>query len=428
MRSRHPRPLSAWLAVPIAIVVGCGPAATPTPSPAGASPIPTATPSGGSSSAGASADPLAVYAVIAGQVEQIRDLQPKAPITPVLIDEATLRANLTADFDHDNPPAAVHASEAIFTTLGLLAPGTSLRSAYLDLESGQVIGYYSPDHDQLFLVSQSGGVGPTQKVTYAHEFTHQLQDQNFDLAKLGLDAPDQGDRGLARLALVEGDAVTTQTTWMTTELTPQELGQVIADASDPAAAAALARAPAVLRTTTLFPYTQGFTFVGRLMATGGTSAVDAAFADPPDSTEQVLHPEKYLTREAPVAVTIPGSIASAVGAGWAATAQDTLGELLLRTWLTIAGVPEEDATTAAAGWGGDRVQLLTGPHGEVALAIVTRWDTAVDAGEFAAAARTATSSVVGVARIATTPGSRQVTIAIAPAVAAADALSKALPH
>jgi hypothetical protein len=416
-------PLVACLALSIALLAGCGPAPSPSAGP------PSPSPAGGSqgpASPAASIDPLAVYATIAVQVEQIRGLQPRAAITPVLIDEATLRANLTADFDHDNPPSQLAASEAVLTTVGLLAAGTDLRAAYLDLESGQVIGYYSPDHQQLFLVSRSGGIGPTQKVTYAHEFTHQLQDQNFDLKKLGLDAPDQGDRSLARLALVEGDAVATQTTWMTSNLDPVELGQVIADASDPAALAALERAPAILRTTSLFPYTQGYALVGQLMASGGTPAVDAAFARPPDSTEQVLHPDTYAAHEEPITVAIPKGLAAALGPSWAATAQDTLGELMFRTWLTTAGLPLADATAAAAGWGGDRIQLLTGPHGETALAIVSAWDTATDAAEFAAAARRAVASVVGVARVDGPSGSRRVTIAIAPSAALAAALAAAL--
>jgi hypothetical protein len=423
MTRRH-SPVAAWVALSIAVVLGCGPAVTPSSEPPKPSPSAEAGPSALASPT-ASIDPLAIYAAIARQVEEIRGLLPKAAITPVIIDEATLRANLTADFDHDNPPSQLAASQAVLRTLGLLAPSTNLRDAYLDLESGQVIGYYSPDHDQLFLVSQSGGVGATQKVTYAHEFTHQLQDQNFDLKKLGLDAPDQGDRSLARLALVEGDAVATQTTWMTQHLTPLELGQVIADASDPTAAAALARAPAILRTTSLFPYTQGYALVGQLLATGGTAAVDVAFASPPDSTEQVLHPEKYAAHEAPVAVGVPKGLAAALGPGWAATAEDTLGELLLRTWLATAGLPDADAATAAAGWGGDRIQLLTGPHGEAALAIASTWDTPADAAEFAAAARRAIGAVLGVGVVGPI-GSSRVMIAIAPSAALAAALEAAL--
>ena len=402
---RHARHRSlGWLALPLAALVACSPGPTPAPTPS---------PSSGAATPAASVDAAAVYAAIAAQVEAIRGLRPKGDVAPVLLDEAQLRANLTADFDKDNPAAQISASERVLTTLGLLPVGTSLRQAYLDLQAGQVAGYYSPDRDQLFVVSRSGGIGATQRVTYAHEFTHQLQDQNFDLSKLGLGATDQGDRSQARLSLVEGDAVATQTAWMTTNLSAQDIATILADAADPAAVAALEHAPAVLRATSLSPYTDGFAFVGTLKGSGGEAAVNAAFADPPDSMEQILHPDKYLARERPVAVTLPAHLETGLGAGWSVTAQDTLGELLLREWLVEGGVPAATAATAAAGWGGDRLELLTGPAGDVALALVIAWDTPADAAEFSWAADAAIGHVHGVARLTTTAGSSTVSIGIA---------------
>ena len=402
---RHPgHPTLGWLAIPLAALVACSPGPTPSA---------TASPSGDAATPAASVDAAAVYAAIAAQVEAIRGLRPEGDVAPVLLDEAQLRANLTADFDKDNPAAQITASERILTTLGLLPVGTSLRQAYLDLQAGQVAGYYSPDRDQLFVVSRSGGIGATQRVTYAHEFTHQLQDQNFDLSTLGLDATDQGDRSLARLSLVEGDAVATQTAWMTANLTAQDIAAILADASDPAAVAALEHAPAVLRATSLSPYTDGFAFVGTLKGSGGEAAVNAAFADPPDSMEQILHPDKYLAREQPVTVTLPAHLEAGLGAGWSVTAQDTLGELLLREWLVEGGVPAATAATAAAGWGGDRLELLTGPNGDVALGLVTTWDSPADGAEFALAAGQALSHVHGESRLSIPAGGATVIVLVA---------------
>jgi hypothetical protein len=222
-----------------------------------------------------------------------------------------------------------------------------------------------------------------EKVTYAHEFTHQLQDQHVDLESFGLDATDQSDLQVARLALIEGDAVSVQTSWMTSNLTPAELGEVLQAALDPQAVAALTRAPAFVRETALFPYEDGFAFVSGLYA-----SVDAAFADPPASTEQVIHPEKYEAREAPAVVTLPPVVA-ALGAGWSVAGEDTLGELILGIWLRAGGVPRPDSLAAAAGWGGDRLVILRGPDGAVGVGIITAWDTAADAAEFQAAAATA---------------------------------------
>lgn len=420
------RPLTLIAALVLGLG-GCGPSsATPTAVPPSPSQVPPATSPGPSQTLAPSQDPSAVYGAIASQVEQIRELHPTRSVTPVLIDEAQLRANLTQEFDRANPPAAIEAAQDELIELGLIPTGTSLRQAELDLQAGQVAGYYSPGAGQLYVVSRSGGIGPTQRVTYAHEFTHQLQDQNFDLAKLGLSATDQGDRSLARLALVEGDAVTVQTIWTRDNLSTGDLAQLLADASDPAALAALEHAPAFLRTTVLFPYTSGQAFVGTLVATGGEAAVDAAFRNPPASTAQVLHPELFLAHQVPLAVSLPSKLGQALGSGWRELGRDTLGELQIRTWLEADGVDQATGTEAAAGWAGDRLAILAGPNGQLALAIRTEWTTPTDAAEFSSAAVTALAKASGTGRVASRAGSVTSDVVVAPTAELAQRLLAAL--
>ncbi|HLX34710.1 MAG TPA: hypothetical protein VKR30_05635 [Candidatus Limnocylindrales bacterium] len=421
MRFAGPQPprLRSLLAAATLLLSACssiGPSPTPAPTPTPAiAPPPTAGPSP------TPEDPQAVYARIASQVEAIRGLMPKSDITPVLLDQAQLTANLTADFDKSNPPQLVEDSQRELIALGLIPAGSSLRTLVLALQAGQVAGYYSRHDKQLFVVSKTGGVGPVQQVTYSHEFTHELQDQNFGLSKLDLQATDQGDRSLARLSLVEGDAVATQSTWMSTNLDQQQLTQVLAASLDPVALQALQSAPVILQQTSLFPYTSGLAFVQTLLAQGGEAAVNAAFGDPPASTEQILHPAKYLAHEMPVTVSVPGNVAQHLGTGWTEESRDTLGEFQLRVWLAQGGVPAAQATTAAAGWGGDRLVELFGPSGATELAIVTAWDTPADADEFAAAVTTALagyaqSGGIPSARSAHTAGSSTASIVIGPEV------------
>ncbi len=392
-------------------LAGCG-----TVSPSGG---PSAIPSGAPSNAPASPAaptptprPAAeVYGEIRDAVEAIRGLQPTKAVEPVSLDEDQLRANLTADFDRENTAQELALAEDLLITLGLLPTGSSIRTIMLDFQTGQVAGYYSPDKDELFVVSRSGGLGVAEMVTYAHEFTHQLQDQRFDLAKLGLDAADQSDRQLAHLALVEGDAVSVQSTWMTTNLTPQQLGELLGASLDPKALEALQKAPPFVRETALFPYEAGLAFAAQLLPGGGYAGVDAAFAAPPASTEQVIHPEKYAAGEAPAPVTVPDGVAAALGSGWAAAGQDTLGELILRIWLTEGGVPRAQATAATAGWGGDRLLILRGPDGAVGIGMITTWDTAADAAEFATAA-TAAAAARTPAGVVASDGLRTVLVAM----------------
>jgi hypothetical protein len=407
----------ALAVVLLAGLVACGPQSSPSPT-VGPSPSPGATVEASPSPTASQADAQAVYAAIASQVEAIRGLRPKADVRPVIIDEATLRKNLEADFDRSNPAAAVETSQRTLIALGLIPPASSLRALVLDLQSGQVAGYYSPPQDELFVVSRAGGgLGALQRATYAHEFTHQLQDQNFNLDGLKLESPDQGDRSLGRLALVEGDATATQATWMGSELSAAELGELLAAASDPAALAALQRAPSILRETAFFPYQAGLAFVQGLISNGGYEAVDGAFNNPPDSTEQILHPEKYAAGEKPVAISLPTTLAAKMGIGWKAVGPDTLGELNLRIWLTDGGVASGLATAAAAGWGGDRLQLLEGPGGADVVAMATAWDSPADATDFAAAASTALTGHALHGTVIHTAGSTRVSIVIGANVA-----------
>ena len=404
------------------ILVGCDaslpsqtPALTPTAAPQtpGAS-RPPATPTK------APRPPAEIYAEIRGAVEAIRGLQPTAAVDPVTIDETQLRANLEDEFDAAQTPAQLKDTEDLLIALGLLPKGSSLRAITLDFQSGQVAGYYSPEKDELFVVNRTGSIGPIDKATYAHEFTHQLQDQHFDLEALGLSATDQSDRSLGRLALVEGDATSAQSSWMTTNLDSKELGELFAAALDPESLAALQRAPRYLRDTAIFPYQDGLGFVTRLLANGGYAAVDAAFADPPDSTEQVLHPDKYLQRERPIDVKLAEPLFDALPAGWSKVGADTLGELLLRIWLNEGGIGTAASSTATAGWGGDRLALLRGPGGAVSVFLLTGWDSAADAQEFAAAATTAVAKLAPGGRVVHPTNSTTVWIAIGDAAISID--------
>ena len=171
--------------------------------------------------------------------------------------------------------------------------------------------------------------------------------------------------------------------WLQENLSSDDLGELLKAALDPEALEALNNAPAYLRETSLFPYQNGLALVQRLIADGGYDAINAAFADPPDSTEQVLHPNKYVQREAPINVRIPAGFAGLVGPGWSEAVRDTLGELILRVWLTQHNISAEGARRATEGWGGDRLVLLRGANGSLAVAMKTTWDTADDALEFA---------------------------------------------
>jgi hypothetical protein len=384
-------------AIVLALAVGaCGPATSPSPTQSGQSPSsapptdrPTESPTA-SGSPGGSADPAAdaLYQGIEDAVVELRGLQPKADVEPQLLDEAQLRQRTEESFRARNPQELIDANQILYTALGMLQPDEVLADLYIELLTSQVAGFYDFRVDELFVVARSGEVGVTERVTYAHEFDHALQDQHFDLVEL-LDLPGEGDTAVAHLALVEGDATAVMAFWAQSALTPQEALELLESAQDPEAQALLARMPPILRESLTFPYERGLQFVLGLQAEGGGwDAVDAAYEDPPASTEQILHPEKYADREDPIDVEVPEDLAAQLGEGWRSTYEDTFGEFQFQVWLRNA-IDADVGNPAAAGWGGDRFVVLQGPDDAWALVMTTTWDTDADASEFQQAAGTA---------------------------------------
>jgi hypothetical protein len=365
--------LLTLLGITVLAVRGTGPGLTAGPPPA-STPAVTA-----QQTASASPSPTPGAAQIFGQIEsQVRTLRGLAAPTlarPAIITRAQLEAELRGRFDRDYPPARRAADNVMFRALGLLTAKQDVGELQLRLLSGQVIGFYDDETKRMTLVSDSG-IGPQVKITYAHEYTHALQDRAFRLGSLQLDAAGEDDRDLARLSLVEGDATAVMFQWALDHMTPQELLGV-----SQGPAPNLSGIPGWMVDNLEFPYTAGQQFVTSLQASGGTSAVNQAFRKPPASTEQILHSDKYLRHEAPVKVSAP-QLARALGSGWRTEPADTLGEAMIRFWLRALAVTDAEVQEAADGWGGDRLVAASGPGGATAVAWDLVWDTPADAAQF----------------------------------------------
>lgn len=384
-RPRLPRRAALAAALLIVLAAACAPAPAATPTPSPVAPTPSPTPADTPVPDG---DLAALFRQIEDQVLEMRGLPVKERLEPTILSEAEAREAIREHFEKDNPPAEVEISEEILRALNLLPADASLAELYIELLGSQVAGYYDPETQELVVVTREDRFGAMEKVTFAHEFTHALQDQNFDLEAITIDEWDQGDRSLARLAFIEGDATLLMTLWLTRHLAPEELRELLE--VDPEAQAILDAMPAILRETLLFPYVQGLVFVNRLWAEGGWEWVDRAYGRLPDSTEQILHPEKWEAGEQPVEVVLDAAlIAAGMGDGWSGPRTDTLGEFQLSIWLEENGLASLEAQDAAAGWGGDRLAYVRGPDGAWGLVLATAWDTEADAAEFVDAAHVA---------------------------------------
>ncbi len=333
------------------------------------------------------------------QVPAIRGLEPRQEVPFRFITAERFEDELRDLFTADNPAEEVSAEEDLLKRLGLLEPEADLEELVLDLYGSQVAAFYHPRTGSFTVVQHREGVafGSSDAIVVAHEYVHALQDQHFDLEGTQVTDPAEGDQALGALGLIEGDAVAVMVDWAVANLTFDEtLG--LQEALTPADQELLESMPPILRRQLEFPYIDGWAFVMAMRADGGYAAVDAAFGDRPVSTEQIMHPEKYLEREDPVVVGLP-DLTGTLGAGWGESYEQTLGEMLTGVLVadgqsapgpSVPGVlPALPNAEAAAGWGGDRLVSLDGPDGTWVVVWQTAWDSATDADEFSAATQAA---------------------------------------
>lgn len=362
---------------------------TPTPSPSAtlvptlppASAAPTRTPASGTAPSG---QVLATIEAIEFEMEALRGLEETSPMTRTLLTREELSRYLEQQFIDEYPPEEVAVDTRVLAAFNFVSEDIDLRQVLLDLYATQVLGMYDQEVDTFFVVSD-GEFDLMDRLTLAHEYVHGLQDQVFGLDSFIDEDSLNDDQFLARTALIEGDATLAMTEYFIAHV--MELSQAdllsLQEEDLEGSAAALEAAPAIIRETLAFPYDYGTEFVMALQESGW-QAVDVAYADPPLSTEQILHPEKYLERDEPQLVSLP-PLTDTLGAGWAMIDSETLGEF--QTILYLAQqVDRAVAELASAGWDGDTYAVYGRDEDDV-LVLATVWDSAADGEEFVAAYR-----------------------------------------
>lgn len=329
-------------------------------------------------------------------VTSLRGLMSLEPVTRTVYSRDELVDYVIQVLDQDYSPEDAHRDALELAALGFLPADTDLRGLIQALYTEQIAGFYDSDTGSLAVISDEAELSPLDKTTYAHEFTHALQDQHYGLE--ALDPEDNSDdASLAVTALIEGDAMLVQEQYMLQFLDSEDLFEMLTEAAA-AEYPLLDSAPPIVREQLMFPYDAGLLFVKTIIEDGGYEALNEAYLHPPLSTEQVLHPDKYLSGELPQVVGLP-ALTATLGSGWQWVDTNVLGEFTLRLYLE-QHLTSRQAAAAAAGWGGDRY-VVYHDQSEDALVLVMRtvWDTATEAAEFMDAYR-----VFGEARFGTTGG------------------------
>ena len=233
----------------------------------------------------------------------------------------------------------------------------------------------------------------------AREFGRAAVNQNLGLGQARVGDLSQGDRAIAGVALEQGDGTAAMLTWAGANVADQG---PVDDAIVPGDDGLLASMPQLLQREYSFPFLEGRLFVDRLRESGGWSAVNGAWASPPASTEQVMHPGRYPV-DVPFPVALDG-LAGRLGGAWVESWQQTMGELRIGVWLADGQPGTQEGprapidlprANAAAGWGGDRLVSLNAPDGTWAIVWQTAWDSPEDVGQFIEAANATVADLPG---------------------------------
>jgi hypothetical protein len=347
-------------------------------------------------------------AEISAQVAELRGLEFKRPVTVKIADGATVATYARERMDAMQSPEQRQAAERVAKLLGLLPAEVDLEALLVDFLNSQAGGFYDPGRDTFYLLE--GISADLARSIISHEFVHALEDQHFDLGSILTSRRENSDRASAAHAVLEGSALLIQNNWMSKHLTRAQMLTIAQQAGEQSRE--MFAAPLAVWKPMLCSYYQGLAFLQKeaepgdaLMLPLNLDNINAAFARLPESTEQVLHPDKYWVAEKQdppqeVVLELQPSAAIALENGQSAAFrllyQDVQGEAATALLFDLDRKRSQaelernliglDYTNpAASGWDGDRLALFETEPGEHFLFWVSVWDRAQDAGEFEAA-------------------------------------------
>jgi len=334
------------------------------------------------------------------KAEELRGLRFTRPVPILVVDGAGMRKVLADQIRKEYPEGEWPAMEKTLKAFSMIPPKMNLRAVMNGLLEEQVVGLYDPYEKKLFVTNAPmadsnllSGLGmegfQIGDVYILHEMVHALTDQRFDLLSLPIQDKENEDRASAARCVVEGDATWGMMRYLydTLKVPAESRGQL----DDVMFGMNMGRElmgtsiPAYLQENLLVAYLAGQALVKMAYERGGFEGVNRLYKNPPQSMEQVLHPEKYFSgSDRPVGIRLLPP--KAFGApGWKELGSGVWGEFNTRIILQEWGIPEEQARKASEGWGGDAYKVFEGPGGALAFAWATVWDTDSDAAEFAGA-------------------------------------------
>jgi hypothetical protein len=320
-----------------------------------------------------------------------------------------MKSLILKEIDEDMTPGEFRANELALKAFGLLPRDYNLKDTLAQVYAEEVAAFYDPKTKTMHLIEEpklKEKKPPTflervfgksdefdknnNKTVIAHELTHALADQHYDLDAMQKATKNDDDRSLALDALIEGEATMAMFGAGMEDWDGNAIVSVPADRMEftfnllapflpfLGGGKSLRNAPPIIGESMIFPYFKGMVFCMKIANTGGWSAIDDVYKNPPLSTEQILHPDKYRAKpDYPMVIDL-GALKP--GDGWNEIGRNVLGEMQMAIMLKKHG-----GHAAAAGWDGDRYAIFEGQKSKLGLVWLTTWDSEDDAREFAKA-------------------------------------------
>ncbi|MCB0311508.1 MAG: hypothetical protein KDD42_09745, partial [Bdellovibrionales bacterium] len=316
----------------------------------------------------------------------IRGLEIKKKVPCLVHSKQQVKDFLLHSIETKMPKSKLDFEAEVYRALGMIPEDFDYTDGVIEFYLSQIGGYYDPSAKHFVMAGWMPAI--LQTSIAVHELTHALQDQYYDLEVLidNLNLP--SDRLLAHSALVEGDATAVMLDYSRMLAGQGPIAEeenvnsyILQNVLGMTLMSALSEVPDSVKTVVLFPYTSGMRFAHRILQRNGYKSMDQAFLRPPQSTEEILHPEKYLAGTQDFRSIEDSELATYLPGETKILYSDVLGEFSISSLLGTH-IDKTRAAVSAAGWGGDKVVILSNENNQRKVVWKTAWDTKDDAREF----------------------------------------------
>ncbi len=321
------------------------------------------------------------------RIREFRGLSADQPIVKTFASRQEIEKRLLELADELNPPGQIELDKKIFVKLGLVPRSFDLSEFLRRISLLSTVSLSDPETDTLYIAESLTGVTDEEiVVSLVVNLVHALQDQHFNLTPYTTKVPGNDDASIARLALVLGDALAVLVDYSLNSktLTPGQVRDIERSFRSGIESQLGENVTDALKQFNVFPAVSGFQFMGSFRKWNTWKDTTKLYSDVPRSTEQIMHPEKYIASRDDPTVVQPQSPPDVLSAPWKSISANVLGEFSLYLVLNRF-IGKEKAEGAAQGWDGDRLELFEHPNGNLALFLRSVWDAEQDASEFAVA-------------------------------------------